>query len=825
MCWLKYPIFKNGYINRFLISDVFVRESPYSDGVLSGRVNEWLVKGPAIHDHPDRARLVADRRGQLPPYIGLGELRPGDVIESFGRQGTMKVYFPFGNTGISCPEFYRNPARLRMYGVCYIDVPAGETAQFILSSCGAFTLWVNGELITDFAPLERNAEHSTAAEAGLTAGLNRIEVCIEDIAERDTDFGFRLRYCGTQDIMIMLPAGDRTDCEKLSLAEEALAGMYFDRDCYRNEQVKLNIRSFSDGPVLLNILSDNCRTKEKYMLNPGEDSVLLFEKGANPTGFCRFLVWTEVSGISIGKVIGTYFLDSGYGNPGGDTYEERRRIVRDIIARKGGTNEYSMLVNLSLGTPLPNTDEIIRGQLEWIVNKKDCSDFRMLPVAYAYARFRHLLSDAIIREIEDAMLGYRYWCDEPGNDVMWFFSENHAALFHVSQYIAGRSLPDRVFTVSGLKGSDVALKAERLMNEWFDTFSDEFVTEWNSSTYVPVDVAAVAFLYDFADEGSMLKSRAKRALDMLAFSFAVNEHKGTILTSFGRTYEKELKGSYSTGVPSLLYLWYNAGHMNSHFRALTPLVLGDYEPPCEYSEYVGLTGRRELIYRNTQGIDNFVNLYLYKNSRTVLSTAVGHRPYGRGYQENIMEAAIDGTAQVFINHPGEIQDYGNGRPGLWAGNGSLPEAGQSCDVSILRYRIPDDDPIDFTHAYVPLAEFDGYRIGRDTAVLFKDGGYIGLKALNGFEMTAQGPRRNRELVSPGRENVWLVKVGTDASCGGADELFTELMCTEITVGGDSVCVVNAGRRYVLSHAELTVDGEKAYDYPTGVIGTPVMKGQ
>lgn len=80
---------------------------------------------------------------------------------------------------------------------------------------------------------------------------------------------------------------------------------------------------------------------------------------------------------------------------------------------------------------------------------------------------------------------------------------------------------------------------------------------------------------------------------------------------------RELKGSYSTGMPSLLYLFYNAGHMNDHFRALVPVVVGDYEPPEEYKQFVNLSGEEELIHQNTQGIGGFVNLYLYKNSRAL----------------------------------------------------------------------------------------------------------------------------------------------------------------------------------------------------------------
>ena len=44
--------------------------------------------------------------------------------------------------------------------------------------------------------------------------------------------------------------------------------------------------------------------------------------------------------------------------------------------------------------------------------------------------------------IDAAILGYRYWMDEPGNDVQWYFSENHALLFHTAAYLAGHLLPD-----------------------------------------------------------------------------------------------------------------------------------------------------------------------------------------------------------------------------------------------------------------------------------------------------------------------------------------------------------------------------------------------
>jgi hypothetical protein len=423
------------------------------------------------------------------------------------------------------------------------------------------------------------------------------------------------------------------------------------------------------------------------------------------------------------------------------------------------------------------------------------------------------------------MAGYRYWIDEPGDDVMWFFSENHALMFHICQYFAGMSMPERNFTCSGLTGKEACKKAEGLLDIWFENFFTEFVTEWNSSTYLPIDIMGLGYLYNLTPKGSPLHEKARKALDMLAFSLAVNEHKGNIMTSFGRTYERELKGSYSTGMPSLLYLFYNAGYMNDHFRALIPIVVGDYEPPKEYEQYVKLRGDEELIHQNTQGIDQFVNLYLYKNSKALLSTAVGFRPYESGYQENIVQATLDGTAQVFINHPGEVQIYGNGRPGFWAGNGCLPLAVQYRNISILEYHINKENWIDYTHAYVPLSEFHSYRKSRYAVALEKDDGYIGVRALNGLYMQEEGPCRNREFISPGRDNVWVLKVGTYGEYRNVDELLRDMEQMEITVEDNGKVIVTDGSvHYVIENDTLYVNGEKVHHYPLDVAGKLEITG-
>ena len=77
------------------------------------------------------------------------------------------------------------------------------------------------------------------------------------------------------------------------------------------------------------------------------------------------------------------------------------------------------------------------------------------------------------------ILNFRYWMDEPGDDVMWFYSENHALMFHTCQMLAGELYPSETFSNSGMTGLQMQQKAKGLLLEWFRGFLNEGFTEWN----------------------------------------------------------------------------------------------------------------------------------------------------------------------------------------------------------------------------------------------------------------------------------------------------------------------------------------------------------
>ena len=631
---------------------------------------------------------------------------------------------------------------------------------------------------------------------------------------------------------MLVPVRDEVDADVIGRMENMLDQMYFDKEAYISETVKLNISNPFSCPLPVTVevapgeFIEKMEGQEglvrtfRYELEQEQKVLELFESDEIPPGYCYFTACANHQGISLKRKIGNQLVRKEFLEYHEADLEERKRHILEVITEYAPENTYKAAALLKLGRETERAERILLTELPGVWARKDCSDFHFIIMLYIYHTFYERLSLKMREELELAMCGFRYWIDEPGDDVMWFFSENHALLFHCCQYLAGSWLPDRTFTGSGKTGREVSARGEELLREWFEGFFEEFITEWNSNAYIPVDVLGLGTLYNLTEPGSEFHQKAKRALDMIFYSLRVNAHKGAVMTSFGRSYEKELKGNYNAGTTSLLYLAYGDGYLNRACNGCIPLALGDYAAPEVFKPYGALKENQELIFRNTQGFEKHVNLYLYKNAYALLSTAVGFKPFQKGYQEHIVQAVIDELAQVFVNHPGESFPYGSGRPNFWAGNGSLPLAVQYRNTAILRYRIGREERIGYTHAYIPLSAFTRY-LGEDgVIVLEKDGAYIAVKAMNGLTMQQEGPNCFREFMSQGRDNVWVIRAGRMDEYGDLDALLAAFKKIEIRTDGEETVVRDERGTEFLTGPDflLKVNGETVYDYPLDVEG-------
>lgn len=837
MKYLEYPLFAEGFVNRFLISEVHTQIRQFTRSTLSGRVNEWLKKGFAIHENPCRKEFIEQRKGEIPQCPDFTHITNGGMLHVFGEEKLVKQYFPFGNPGIDGSGFYYQPTYLRMYGYTILQSEEEGIVDFELETCGGLTLWVNGQLITDFTPFTRNLVKKTVVSIPLLKGMNPIVVCLDDLAERDTDYYFRMKRLGVADLKILIPADDQVEEDTLNQMEQMLHGMCFDKEAYFSETIKMNLNNPFNQPLDLEIMVTPGEFIEKmeqswklikvrnYTMEAEQKGLVLFHTDEISPGYYYFTAVLTYQGIVIKRKIGNQLVRKEFLESNNEDRNVRKKLALDAIIRFAPENTYKAAALFQREREYKRAEDILLEELLGVRNRKDCSDFHFIIMIYIYRTFYNRISDTLKDALEEAMINYRYWIDEPGDDVMWFFSENHALLFHCCQYLAGTYLPDRTFTNSGRVGTEVKARGEELLHHWFDDFFREFITEWNSNAYIPVDVLGIGTLYNLTDEKDPLHQKAEKALNMIFYSLAVNAHKGAVMTSFGRSYEKEMKGNYNAGTTSLLYVAYNAGYLNRACIGYLPLVLGEYQPPKEYQKYLTLEEEEEMIFQNTQGFENHVNLYLYKNSKVLLSTAIGFKPFQKGYQEHILQATLDETAQLFINHPGESFPYGSGRPNFWAGNGVLPLGAQYENTAVLRYHIGEEERIGYTHAYIPINSFSRYQGEDGILVLEKDGAYVAVKALNGLTIQEQGPNQFREFISQGRDNVWVVRVGSIKEYGSLEEVLAAFRNVTITMDGESTRVKDeTGREYLLDMENiLKVNGVPVYQYPETVEGRITWK--
>lgn len=823
--YLKYELRQGEFLNRFLWAGTFSKPEEFTKGVLQGKVNEWLKKGFSIHENPCRKEFIAHSLANRPQLPQLGTVQAGTKVEEFGEEKQFCVYFPFGNLSVDNSAFYFNPTYLKSYAYTQLVSPVAQQTEFELTTCGGARVWVNQQLVCDFAPFTRNLRKVWRFQLPLGAGCNQIMVCLDDLAERDTDYYFRLQMLQGETVEVHLPVAEGVHTQRVFAVEQMLEQARFEKEVYSDEPIELVFDeplpfdcqlnySYTPGVATRLHKREALTGHGVQQMKAGKSKVVL-ERLAPLPEFYFFHLEISVDGIAVGCKIGAQVFAKELLTPAPKELQKRKQTALRYLAQTGVDSAYRAAALYALGEDLPLAESIIQDDLEGIALRKDCSDFYFSVILYLYQQHGQQMSHQLRQQIKKVALEFRYWIDEPGNDVMWFFSENHALLFHICQLLAGRLFPDEIFTNSGNDSRSMVKKAEALLDSWFEEFFAEFMTEWNSSAYIPVDMVGLGVLYEAEPEGSALKAKAKKALDMIARCLAINGHNGANMATFGRSYEEQIKGNYTSGTTSLLYLLYGKGFLNRVGMGYCMLALGSYAPPEEYSRYLTLAPAEKLTFRNTQGFEGHVNTCLYKTNEVVLSTAVGFKPFEEGYQEHILQAAITPLAQVFINHPGEVQPYGSGRPSFWAGNGTLPLAVQHKGTGVLVYCIAENHLVDYTHAYFPVAEFSEVAFGGNWIAGRQNNGYIGLVAQNGLHLSDKGKFAGRQLISPGKNNIWIVETAQRDEFATVEDFAQYLQGIIVAENAGLVTIGNTryGTMMLEYNGALLVDGKRQGEYP------------
>ncbi|KAF0193340.1 MAG: hypothetical protein FD166_3722, partial [Bacteroidetes bacterium] len=431
---------------------------------------------------PCKKEFIGSRRSSVPEPPALINILPGCKMEMSGQSIDWDIYFPFDNVNVEMSGFWTVPTYLRSYAVTYIRSECRHTAGFELITCGGATLWLNGELIIDFTPYTRNIEKSTFFEVELDEGINQLVVCFDDLAERDTQYYFRLDYKGEKKLETIIPVGDKNP-EAIKSVESTLYHAYFPSDTVKEGDVRLNITFDLPAQEVKCVIGaasaesedlESTRIIERVVGGKacGIDLGKVDDFGM---GFNFFTVDVLIEGLKITRRLTLQIYPERPVPAASPAIAERKKEALAFLARYGENNIHKAVAIIYTGGDLKHAQRLIDRQIEGINDRGDCSDFHLVLLYRLWQDYRNsgAFPEDFWARIKECIMNFRYWMDEPGDDVMWFFSENHALLFHTCELLAGQLFPGEVFPNSGMTGKQHVKKAETLLNSWFERFFEE----------------------------------------------------------------------------------------------------------------------------------------------------------------------------------------------------------------------------------------------------------------------------------------------------------------------------------------------------------------
>lgn len=733
-----------------------------------------------------------------------------------------KVYSGFEDDFVTLSSELPVPTILRCWAKTYIDNDSEKKVPFRLSTPGGMKIWVNGKLEVTYKNYTRNTTKSEDIELTFDKGINEIIVYFDDLGERDVDFIFSMINLGSEELKGHLPL--TYDAQTLVNAQNTLSSIYFLKDYYDHGDIKFFTNSDEDNKIRIRF---NPPTDDPYSdmqsgditefkhgdreinVTAGEHEYIL----GNTYDF-QFASLTNVEfGLQmpdkswVTRIITlTVYNTQNYKNViSANTVDERKKQALEYYAKQElddinvAMSKMYLDKNLTYekGHKLPFE---LESALNLVNSHGDCSDFILAPLLMFLIKYPNKVPQEIKDTLKETCLKFRYWIDEPGNDVMWYFSENHALLFHIARYFAGELYPDDKFEISGHTGNEQYQLGKKQIEDWFDEFFEYGLAEWNSLTYMPIDLIGFFTLYNSAPDQN-IKELAKKALDFCFQIIAINSFGKNYASTYGRVYEHNLKNIPLSEIASLSKVAFDIGCFNDALRDVVPFALSDYEPNIDLAKMFIPTKPEHFEY--IQGI-NKAHSYIYKTPEYAMASVINYQVGQHGVQQHNMNVALkDMLTNIWITNPGERKFSGDHKPSYWAGNNRMPQINQYKNYQFMTYDLTDKD-LPFIHMYYPYWEFDEELVGKNW-VAFRKGNAAGfIHFSNEVKKTKFGPETNREFISNGRKHfVFLTCFDVDGKLPSEKELLKRFR-----INDKESAVLADGLSFKVEPKKLFVDGKE-----------------
>ncbi|MFM8322411.1 MAG: hypothetical protein ACKOC5_15975, partial [Chloroflexota bacterium] len=284
------------------------------------------------------------------------------------------------------------------------------------------------------------------------------------------------------------------------------------------------------------------------------------------------------------------------------TFEERRRAYFEFVRRSPAPTTvkaaWHELARLGGGGE-PHVG-VLQAALAYVDARLDCADYSLhalLRLVYQY-RDHGRVPPELVEQVEQALLRFKYWPDEPGQDGMVTWTEGHYILFASAAYLAGQLYPEQTFSNTGESG---ALKMERFRERllrWMDLRFRSGFSEWLADVNIDEACVALLSLSDFARD-PQINRRACMLVDLLAYEMAVHNFNGVFAGAHARSFENSKKWAAQEATTDTQKLLFGRGVFNAadNMSAAAFALSRSYRLPQVIYDIAADQQRPELLHR------------------------------------------------------------------------------------------------------------------------------------------------------------------------------------------------------------------------------------
>ncbi len=178
--------------------------------------------------------------------------------------------------------------------------------------------------------------------------------------------------------------------------------------------------------------------------------------------------------------------------------------------------------------------------------RDDGADFNLAAISWILNKHWNnpMLNETIKDYLVEALIQLPFWLNETGDlNTMQYWSENHQIGWKAGKYLIGQAfashtdLQSLTFEASGMTGHESALQGKAHTNQWLDYRLRFGFSEFNSDTYGPIALKAVASVVGLADDPE-IRSKAEKVLNLQLFDQIIGSKGNRISTARGRAYDE-----------------------------------------------------------------------------------------------------------------------------------------------------------------------------------------------------------------------------------------------------------------------------------------------